>query len=111
MRPLPSVLIMLAIVLTAVGAALFIAGPPPASAPAPSEPRVAEPMAVAPVSPAPSGTPVVRRGGRVLPLAEAIKELDLIKPPRQKLADDFTVPTPAGARFRLGEHRGKVVMV
>ena len=105
MRPLPSVLIMLAIVLTAVGAALFIAGPPPSSAP-----RVSEPTSVEP-KPAPASTPVVTRKGRVLSLAEAIKELDLIKPARQKLADDFTVSTPAGERFRLGEQRGKVVMV
>src|SRR6267142_2416351 len=45
MRPLPSVLLMLALVLTAVGLALFVAGPPPSSVTPPSEPRVAEPSA------------------------------------------------------------------
>src|SRR5258705_13944658 len=98
MRSLPSVLVMLALVLVAVGAALFIAGPPPSSVtPArearvavPGEPRLAEPRGQA-ESPPPAAAPAARgeRRGRVLPLAEAIKELDLIKPARQKLADDF----------------------
>ena len=111
MRPLPSVLVMLALVLTAVGMALFIAGPPPSSMTSPSEPRLADPATR--VDPAPPGTaPSSRaRRGRALPLAEAIKELDLIKPARTKLADDFAVPTPGGETFRLGDQRGKVVMV
>jgi peroxiredoxin len=114
MRPLPSVLIMLALVLTAVGVALFIAGPPPSSTPPPAAPKVGgePPRATsdpAPVTPAPSAA--VAAGRARLPLAEAIKELDLIKPARQKLADDFTVPTPGGATFRLADQRGKVVMV
>src|SRR5882672_7325460 len=104
MRPLPSVLLMLALVLTAVGLALFVAGPPPSSVTPPSEPRVAgTPPAAVP--------PERARRGRALPLAEAIKELDLIKPARTKLADDFAVPTPGGETFRLGDQRGKVVMV
>src|SRR5437870_6073925 len=113
MRPLPSVLIMLALVLTAVGVALFVAGPPPSSAPPSSAARVAEPSATAGAPPpaAAPASPARKRGGRVLPLAEAIKELDLIKPARQKLADDFTVSTPRGESFRLGDQRGKVVMV
>jgi len=103
---------MLALVLTAVGAALFIAGPPPSSVPPAGEPRVTETDA-SPDVPPPAAAPAAPRGrrGRVLPLNEAIKELDLIKPARQKLADDFTVPTPAGEKFRLGDQRGKVVMV
>ena len=42
------------------------------------------------------------RAGRALSLAEALKELDLIQPTRRKLAEDFTLPTPSGQRFRLG---------
>ena len=111
MRPLPSVLVMLALVLTAVGLALFVAGPPPSSTTPLSEPRLAEPTPR--VDPSPAGTaPSSRaRRGRALPLAEAIKELDLIKPAKTKLADGFAVPTPGGETFRLGEQRGKVVMV
>jgi len=111
MRPLPSVLVMLAVVLTAVGLALFVAGPPPSSTTPLSEPRVAEPTPrVDP--PAATTAPSSRaRRGRALPLAEAIKELDLIKPAKTKLADDFAVPTPGGETFRLGDQRGKVVMV
>jgi peroxiredoxin len=40
-----------------------------------------------------------------------MKQLDLIRPARPRLADDFTVPTPDGTQFRLAEHRGKVVIV
>jgi peroxiredoxin len=47
----------------------------------------------------------------VYKLDEAMKELDLIKPARQKIADDFLLPMPGAAKFRLSEHRGKVVMV
>jgi peroxiredoxin len=47
----------------------------------------------------------------VLPLAEALKELDLIRPSRAKAAEDFTVTMPGGGKFRLSDHRGKVVMV
>src|SRR4051794_12368677 len=109
MRPLPSVLVMLALVLVAVGAALLIAGPPPSSVAPASEPRVAEPgeprltePAARPEAPAAAAAGRARRG-RALPLAEAIKELDLIKPARTKLADDFAVPTPGGETFRLGD--------
>jgi peroxiredoxin len=63
-----------------------------------------------PPAPAVDGRTPSRRG-RVLPLAEAIKELDLIKPARAKLADDFTVPTPGGEKFHLASQRGKVVMI
>ena len=51
------------------------------------------------------------RSGRVLGVTDALKELDLIKPSRQKLAEDFTLPLVAGKNFRLGAERGKVVMV
>jgi len=111
MRPLPSVLLMLALVLTAVGLALLVAGPPPSSVTPPSEPRVAEPSARVEGTPPAAVPPERARRGRALPLAEAIKELDLIKPARTKLADDFAVPTPGGETFRLGDQRGKVVMV
>jgi len=102
---------MLALVLTAVGLALLVAGPPPSVVAPPSEPRVTEPSARVAGTP-PAAAPAGRaRGGRALPLAEAIKELDLIKPARTKPADDFAVPTPGGETFRLGDQRGKVVMV
>src|SRR5262245_44067804 len=32
-------------------------------------------------------------------------------PPQQRLADDFTLDTPQGGRFRLSEQRGKVVFI
>lgn len=51
------------------------------------------------------------RAGRVLSLDAAIKELDLIRPSRQKAAEDFTAPLAGGRSFRLSEHRGKVVLI
>jgi peroxiredoxin len=55
--------------------------------------------------------PVAEQSLRVANIEQAIKDLDLIRPPRQKLADDFTLETPEGGRFRLSEHRGKVVFI
>jgi peroxiredoxin len=51
------------------------------------------------------------RPGKVLPLETALKELDLIRPSRQKLAEDFTLATHGGGKVGLKEHRGKVVMI
>ena len=48
---------------------------------------------------------------RSLTFDDAVKELDLIRPSRQKLAEDFALSTPGGKTFRLSEHRGKVVFV
>jgi peroxiredoxin len=47
----------------------------------------------------------------VLTLADAFRELDLIRPSRQKIAEDFTVPMADGASFRLSRHRGKTVLI
>jgi peroxiredoxin len=51
------------------------------------------------------------RGGRVLKLDDAIRELDLIRPSRQKMAEDFTLKTSNGPSFRLSDHRGKTVIL
>ena len=44
-------------------------------------------------------------------LESAMETLDLIRPPRQKLAEDFTLRTPDGRAIRLSEQRGKVVFI
>jgi peroxiredoxin len=75
--------------------------PTAVSAPRPTAPAVAS-------APRPARPP---RPGRMLGLNEALRELDLIKPGRQKIADSFTLPTPDGGTFKLNEHRGKVVFV
>ncbi len=105
MRPLPSVLIALALVASAVALGVVAVAPREGPTPAAPAPRMSEPGAVAP---APPGAPARPSG---LSLADAIKELDLIRPVRTKLAEDFTVPAPAGGTFRLSEQRGKVIMV
>lgn len=71
----------------------------PAGAPAPTPPTPAR------------AEPTSSRPGKALPLGEAMKDLDLIRPARAKLAEDFTLPTPGGGTFKLSDHRGKVVMV
>jgi peroxiredoxin len=108
MRPLVALVIVLALVVAAAAVGLFTSPPRPeadASAGAPASPRVANaPSAVA-------TAPARSRPGKVFPLAEALKELDLIRPARPKLAEDFALPTPAGGTFTLSTHRGHVVMV
>jgi len=52
-----------------------------------------------------------RRAGRVLPLEDAFRELDLIRPSRQKYAEDFTLALADGGSFRLSDHRGKMVLI
>ena len=42
---------------------------------------------------------------------KAIKELDLIRPTQEKLAEDFTLQQPDGGMFQLSKHRGKVVFI
>ncbi|MGH7326134.1 MAG: TlpA disulfide reductase family protein, partial [Candidatus Rokuibacteriota bacterium] len=67
-------------------------GPPPAPrgpSPAPAEPRL----------------------GRRLSVDAAIRELELIRPPRSKVAEDFTASLLGGTRFRLVEQRGAVVLI
>jgi peroxiredoxin len=60
----------------------------------------------------PSGAASPRAGAsRGLSLDEAIKELDLVRPPRPKFADDFTIATVTGSSFRLSAHRGRPVFV
>lgn len=97
-----------AVVLAGIGAAgLYATGgrAPDASRAEPSvEPRPATAVAAAPVK-------LKTRAGRALSVADALKELDLIQPTRRKLAEDFTLPTPDGQRFRLAEQRGKVLLV
>ena len=61
-------------------------------------------------SPAPPAERPAARTGR-LTLEDAFRELDLIRPSRQKAADDFTLPLTDGASFRLGQQRGKTVLV
>jgi peroxiredoxin len=51
------------------------------------------------------------RKGRVLSVADAVKEIDLIRPPRQKFAEDFTLTLVGGDKLRLSTERGKVVMI
>ena len=70
-------------------------------------------LAAAAGNASPLGTPppVKPRGGRTLSIADAVKDLDLIKPARAKIAEDFTLATPDGGRFRLRDQRGRVVFI
>jgi peroxiredoxin len=107
MRPLAAVVIVLTLVIAAAAVG-FLTGQPRPDADASSS---APPRPGTPAAGAPAPTMVRSRPGKVLPLTEAIKELDLIRPSRPKAAEEFTLPTPGGGTFKLSEHRGKVVMV
>ncbi len=49
--------------------------------------------------------------GPAITVDEAMRRLDLVKPARLKLADNFTLATPDGKRVALGDFRGKMVFV
>jgi peroxiredoxin len=44
-------------------------------------------------------------------LEEAVRELDLVRPPRLKRAEDFTVSLLRGEPLKLSQQRGKPVMI
>ena len=100
MRPLVAVVIVLALGIAAAAVG-FLTVQPRLDAGAPDSPPAGTPS---------TGTPRPR-GGKVLPLAQAMKELDLVRPSRTQAAEDFALGTPRGGTFTLSEHRGKVVMV
>jgi peroxiredoxin len=94
----------LVLVLAAVVVALYAAAIAPTSEP--SGPAAAPPRAEPERAAAPAWPP---RGGPSIDTA--LKELDLIKPSKTKLAEDFALPTPDGGSFKLSAQRGKVVLV
>src|SRR5712664_3709365 len=57
-----------------------------------------------------SGDPTAAPGRVATALDEAVRELDLIRPPRPKLADDFAVALVHGDTFRLREQRKPVLI-
>src|SRR5262249_1983651 len=65
-------------------------------------------------TPPTSSTPAASRptrGGRIIDVDVAFKELELIRPVKIKSAGDFTLPMADGTTFRLSDHRGKMVFV
>jgi peroxiredoxin len=101
----PFVLAIL-LVLAAVGVALYAAATAPPFEPA--APAVARPGAEVERAPAPSAV-VPAPGGPGMD--EALRRLDLIRPSRARLAEDFSLPAVGGTYFKLSEQRGKVVLV
>ena len=94
-----------------VGAALVAAIGASREAPRGASPAVeSRPSGDGPAAAAPR-VALKPRKGRVLTVADAVKELDLIRPSRQKLAEDFRLPLAEGGKFRLADQRGKVVMI
>jgi peroxiredoxin len=116
MRPLVAVGIVLAlIIVTAAVGFLTVERQQHANASA-SPPAGGSNAGGPPSSRSTTSTPAVTsaarpRGGKVLALADAIKELDLIRPARPKLADEFSIATHGGGKIKLTEQRGKVVMI
>jgi peroxiredoxin len=58
-----------------------------------------------------STTAAKPRAGNLVPVDQAIKELNLVRPSRSKAAEDFTLSTLDGKKLRLRDQRGKVVFV
>ena len=116
-----AIVIVAVILAVTVGMSIFAATrtpspSPEASSPAPEPARAGAPSATSNEGkPAPGATastaPTKPRAGRVIPVDIAFKELDLIKPSRQKIADDFTLATPKGHKVKLSDYRGKLVFM
>ena len=105
MRPLLAIVIALTLAAVAAAVGLFagenrsggeVSGPSPA---------------VTVAGPTKATVAAQPRAGRVLALADAIRELDLIKPARTKRAEDFSLNTPGSGKFRLFDHHGQVVLI
>ena len=108
MRPLLAIVIALTLVAVAAAVGLFAGEQPPRrDAPGPSAGATASASAPAKASVAPAKP----RAGRVLPLPDAIRELELIKPARSKRAEDFSLAMPGTGKFRLLDHRGQVLLI
>src|SRR5438046_6947138 len=88
-------------VAAAVAGAMLAVAVRPAPEVVTSGPVVARRAEDAPAD-APASAPVALkpRKGRVLSVAHAMKELDLIAPSRAKLAEDFTLPLVGGPTHR-----------
>jgi peroxiredoxin len=109
MRPLLAIVIALTLVAVAAAVGLFAGEhrpPGDAASPAPAPTVSASAPAKATVAPAAKA-----RAGRVLPLPDAIRELELIKPARSKRAEDFSLNTPGSGKVRLLDYRGQVVLI
>jgi peroxiredoxin len=65
----------------------------------------------APEAPAVAGEGLPASPQLALALDAAARDLDLVRPPRPTLADDFTVTLVRGETFRLREQRGKPVLI
>ncbi|HBH01350.1 MAG: hypothetical protein A2W08_12050 [Candidatus Rokubacteria bacterium RBG_16_73_20] len=97
---------VLTLALVVSGGALVIA-----LRPAP-EARVGEAAPAGPEAAAPVRAVALKaRAGRVLGFDEAVRELNLIRPSRRKLAEDFGAPLLDGRRLELSAQRGKTVMI
>ena len=109
MRPLLAIVIALTLVAVAAAVGLFAGEhrpPGDAASPAPAPTVSASAPAKATVAPAAKA-----RAGRVLPLPDAIRELELIKPARSKRAEDFSLNTPGSGKVQLLDYRGQVVLI
>ncbi len=110
----PLVIAFVVALLAAGGVVFGLSLAPAREAPEPPA-VVSVPAEAAPAPPAVASTidaPAPRtRAGRTVALDDAFRELDLIRPSRQKAAEDFRLTLADGSVFRLSDHRGKTVII
>ena len=75
------------------------------------EPQSPSAIGGTPPTSAPPAAARPTRGGRIIDVDVAFKELELIRPVKIKPVGDFTLPMPDGTTFRLSNHHGKMVFV
>jgi peroxiredoxin len=108
MRPLVAAVIVLTLIVAAAAVGMLTLGPSADTDVSASGPSAPPPRAAASGPATGAARP---QSSKTLPLATAMKELELIRPTRAKNADEFAVAMPGGGKFRLSEQRGKVVMI
>src|SRR3989338_894524 len=106
---MPRTLVLVAVAVAALGlsgVALVVAFRPEPEA------HVQQAAPVGPVVVVPAQPVALKsRAGRTLGFDVAPRGLDLIRPARQKLAEDFSAALLGGRALKLSEQRGKVVMI
>jgi peroxiredoxin len=105
--PRKTILLIVAVVLVAAAGVGLLASAKPRGPEPPTAAGGAERAAV----PAPRERPTTTLAPSSAGIDAALRELDLVKPSRAKVADDFALPAFNGGTFNLADQRGKTVLI